>query len=111
MRRLIPAIFIVFYSVSVVGLTIDRTESWVADHARDSKHGRSKHGARIGEWHRRSPLQLQTKLMEGGSVVASPFVYTHQPSSETALNHLSSCLIAIQDARVISSRAPPGVTL
>src|SRR5882672_6106342 len=111
MRRLIAVLFIVFYTVCVVGLTIDRTQARVADHARDSKHGRSKHGARIGEWHRRSPRQLHTRLMEDGSVLASPFVYTYLPRSETALHHLLSCLLAVQGARVISSRAPPVATV
>src|SRR6267143_1147185 len=111
MRRLIPVLFIVFYTVSVVGLTIDRTQTLVADHTRDSKNGRSKHGARIGEWHRRSPRQPHTKLMEDGSVLASPFVRTHPPRFETTLHHLFSGLIAVQGARVISSRAPPTGTV
>src|SRR6267378_5855277 len=110
MRRLIPVLFIVFYTVSVVGLTIDRTQTLVADHARDSKNGRSKHGARIGEWHRRSPRQLHTKLMEDGSVLASPFVRTYPPRSETTFPHLLSGLIALQGVRVTSSRAPPTPT-
>src|SRR6266481_8968410 len=103
MRRLIPLIFIVIYTVSVVGATIDRTQALVADHARDSKHGRSQHGARIGEWHRRSPRQSQhIKLMEDGSVLASPFVRTYPPRSETVVQHLLSGLNAVQGSRVIS---------
>ena len=111
MRRLISALFIVLYTVSVIGLTIDRTQARAAEHARDSKHGRSKHGARIGEWHRRSPRQLNTKLMEDGSVLASPFIYTYPTRYETALHHLLSGSIAVQGARLISSRAPPTATV
>jgi hypothetical protein len=107
MRRLIPAIFIVIYTVSVVGLTIDRTQALVAEHARDSKHGRSQHGARIGEWHRRVPRQLHTKLMEDGSVLASPFVRTYPPRSEMTLHHLLSGLVPVHNAQAVSSRAPP----
>src|SRR5207245_4736068 len=63
MRRLIPALFLVFYTVSAAGSSILRTQAWVTEHAREGKHHTSKHGARIGEWHQRSPHQLQTKLL------------------------------------------------
>jgi hypothetical protein len=107
-RRLVPALFLVFYTASVVGLTIDRTQTWVAEHARDFKHDRSLNGARIGESHRRSPRQLHTRLIEDGPVLVSPFVRTSDPpNSETALHHLLSGFVAGQSARVISSRAPP----
>jgi len=111
MRRLAPALFLVFYTISAAGSSILRTESWVAEHAREGKHHASKHGARIGEWHRRSPHQLQTKLLEDGSGLVSPFVRIFGlPHSETALHHLPGGFVARQNARVISLRAPPPVT-
>jgi len=111
MRRLAPVLFLVFYTVSAAGSSILRTQAWVAEHAREGKHHASKQGARIGEWHRRSPHQLQTKLLEDGSGLVSPFVSVFGlPHSETALHHLPGGFAARQSARVISSRAPPTVT-
>jgi len=108
MKQLVPTLFLVFYTVSAVGWSIDRTQAWAAEHARAGKHHQSKHGARIGEWHRRSPHQLQTKLLEDGSGLVSPFVRAFgPPQSETALHHLLRGLVAGQTARIISSRAPP----
>src|SRR5881396_434614 len=112
MRRLAPVLFLVFYTVSAAGSSILRTQAWVAEHAREGKHHASKQGARIGEWHRRSPhqLQLQTKLLEDGSGLVSPFVRVFSlPHSETALHHLPGGFPARQSVRVISSRAPPTV--
>jgi len=107
MRRLAPALFLVFYTVSAAGSSILRTQAWVA---REGKHHTSKQGARIGEWHRRSPHQLQTKLLEDGSGLVSPFVRVFSlPHSETALHHLPGGFPARQSVRVISSRAPPTV--
>src|SRR5204862_4462515 len=111
MKQLVPTLFLVFYTVSAGGWSIDRTKAWAAEHARAGKHHQSKHGARIGEWHRRSPHQLQTKLLEDGSGLVSPFVSVFGlPHSETALHHLPGGFAARQSARVISSRAPPTVT-
>src|SRR5213594_2876983 len=111
MKQLVPALFLVFYIVSAVGSSIERTQAWAAEHAREGKHHQSKHGARIGEWHRRSPHQLQTKLLEDGSGLVSPFVRIFGlPHSETALHHLPGGFVARQNARVISLRAPPPVT-
>jgi len=108
MKQLVPALFLVFYTVSAVGLSIERTQSWVAEHAREGKHHQSKHGARIGEWHRRSPHQLQTKMLEDGSGLVSPFVRAFgPPQSEAALYQLLDGLVVGQTARLISSRAPP----
>ncbi len=108
MRQLVPALFLAFYTVSAVGLSIERTQAWAAEHAREGRHHQSKQGARIGEWHRRSPLQLQTKLLEDGSGLVSPVVGAFAlPLSETPLYHLLGGFIAGQTARVISSRAPP----
>jgi len=100
----------VFYTVSAVGSSIERTQAWAAEHASEGKHHQSKHGARIGEWHRRSPHQLQTKLLEDGSGLVSPFVRAFGPPlCETPLQHLLGELVAGQSARVTSSRAPPAV--
>jgi hypothetical protein len=108
MRRFALSLFLIFYTASVVGLSIERTQAWIAEHGRDSKQGQSRQGARIGEWHRRSPRQLAfSKLLEDGSVLASPFVRTSPPHSETTLHHLLFDVVAGQSAQVTSSRAPP----
>jgi hypothetical protein len=108
MKRLVPILFIVFYTVSVIGLSIERTEAWVAEHTRDAKHGQSRQGARIGEWHRRSTRDiLHSKLLEDGSVLASPFVSTHPQNFETALHQFFAGFVVGQIAQVVSSRAPP----
>ena len=107
MRKLVSILFVGFYTFSVVALSIERTQVWVADRTRDAKHTR-QNGARIGEWHRRSTRQfLSTKLIEDGSDLASPFITANPPHSETALHHLLSGLVAARSVRVTSSRAPP----
>src|SRR3989442_15855158 len=97
MRRLAPALFLVFYTVSAAGSSILRTQAWVAEHAREGEPHASKHGARIGEWHRRSPHQLQTKLLEDGSDLVLPFVRGFGlPHFETSLHHLPGGVAAQQ---------------
>ena len=108
MRRLVLTIFLLFYTASVAGLTVVRTKAWAAQRAHDLKHPRPARGAQISEAQRYSPHQVQTKLLEDGSVLVSSFVRSSDlPHSETALYHRLTGFVADQNGRAVSSRAPP----
>jgi hypothetical protein len=103
-RRFITILFLLVYACSVIGWT----QIWAAEHAHDSKRGGGGHQARISEWHRRPARQLwQTKILEDGSVLVSPFISSNPPHFETALQHSSVGFAAGQSAQVFASRAPP----
>jgi hypothetical protein len=111
-KRLAFVLFLLFYTASVVGLTVDRTQTWASDHSRDSKLSRSENGVRISDWHKRSPHHRQTKLLEDASGLVSPFVRTYDPPySETAVAHLLSDFVVGQSGNVVSLRAPPVISL
>src|ERR1700680_2754671 len=108
MRKFVLAIFVVFYATSVVGMTMERTENWAAERAQGKKHQRSGGHTGITESHRRSPHQIQTKLIPDGFGLVSSFVRSSDPPySETALHQLFSGFSPDQNGRTISSRAPP----
>jgi hypothetical protein len=107
-KRLTPILFLLVYTFSVVGSTIERTQAWVGERAHDSKHHGRQYPVRINEWHRRAPRPLfQTKILEDGSFVISPFIRTNPPQVERALQHFSTGSIAGHIAQVFSTRAPP----
>jgi hypothetical protein len=111
LRRLALALFVVFYTVSGVGLAIGRTQTWAAEHSRETKHSRTE-GAKIGDWHKRSVHHRQTRLVEDTPGLVSPFVRTSTPPrTETTLHHLLSAFSAAQIGEVISLRAPPVTAL
>ncbi len=107
-KKVIPILFLFVYTVSVVGSTIERTQAWAAERTRDSKHGGGQHPERISEWHRRPVHQLwQTKILEDGSFLVSPFVQTNPPRRETALQHFFLGFALAQSAQAFGSRSPP----
>jgi len=108
LRRAALTLFLLFYTASVVGLTIDRTQAWVADHSRDGKHFGSEQGTRVSDSHKRSIHHRQTKFLEDASGLVSPFVRTYDPSrSESAVPHLSLDFALGNRDDVVSLRAPP----
>jgi hypothetical protein len=111
-KRLIPILFLLVYTVSVLGSTIERTQAWAAERPHNSKHDGAQHPARISEWHRRPVRQLwQTRILEDGSFLVSPFVRNNPPHFETALQHFFVGFAVRQSAPVFSSRAPPTAIL
>jgi hypothetical protein len=103
-RRLITILFLLVYACSVVGWT----QTWAGERPHDSKRGGGGYKARISEWHRRPARQLwQTKILEDGVVLVSPFVRSNPPHVEMALQHSSVDFAAGQSAQVFASRAPP----
>src|SRR5260370_1097466 len=111
-KRLIPTLFLLVYTSSVLGSTIERTQAWAAERSHDSKHNGAQHPVRIGEWHRRPARPLwQTKILEDGSFLVSPFVRNNPPHFETALLHFFVGFAVRQTAQVFSSRAPPTAIL
>jgi hypothetical protein len=107
-KRLTPILFLLVYTFSVVGSTIERAEAWAAERAHDSKHNGGYNPARISEWHRRSAGPLwQAKVLEDGSVLVSPFVRTNPPHFETALQYFSVGFVVGRSAQAVASRAPP----
>ena len=87
---------------------MERTENWAAERAQGKKHQRSGSHTGITESHRRSPHQVQTKLIQDSFGLVSSFVRSSDPPySETALHLLLSGFSPDQNGRTISSRAPP----
>jgi hypothetical protein len=94
--------------MSVVGMTMERTENWAAERAQGLKHQRSGSHPGIAESHRRSPHPVQTKLLQDGFGLVSSFVRSSDPPySETVLHQPLSGFPVDQNGRTISSRAPP----
>jgi len=105
-RRLIVALFLLFYTTSVVGLTVQRTEQWAAERA-DSFKPQPHHGVRIGEPHKHAPHQAQTKLYEDSSILTSFVRTVSPPNFETGLVDRLVWFVASRDSHTLSPRAPP----
>jgi hypothetical protein len=107
-KKVTPVLFLLFYTLSSVGSTIERTQAWAGERTHDSKRGGGHHPARISEWHRRPVRQMsQTKILEDGSFLVSPFVQTNPPRCETVLLHFSLGFTPGHRAQAFGSRAPP----
>ena len=110
MRKAVLTVFLVFYTATVVSLTVDRTEAWAAEHANSAKHSPPEHGVRIGEAHKHTPHQVQTKLHEDGSVLICTEIRSSDPLySEAVLHHRLAGFVAHLNGRAISPRAPPSL--
>jgi hypothetical protein len=111
MKRLVFTIFALLYGLSTLGLTAERTQVWLTEHASLGKHGSSNHGLRAEDLRRPSlPHVRSTLLLEDHSVVLSSFVRSFDPiHSESELHHHLSDFIPEQRSRTISSRAPPTI--
>jgi hypothetical protein len=110
MKRLAPAIFLLFYTFFALGAPAERTANWAAERKQEFKHFSSKPGLHASASRKHSPHQSQTKLVEDGSVLVSLFVrFFHPPDSESDLHHRLSQTVATQNGRSISSRAPPTI--
>jgi len=111
MKRLAFTIFALFYGFSALGLTAERTQVWLTEHASLGKHGSSEHGLCAEDLRRPSqPHVRSTLLLEDHSVVLSSFVRSFDPvHSETELHHRLSDFTPEQRSRTISSRAPPTI--
>jgi hypothetical protein len=107
-RRLSVAFFLLFYTASVVGLTVKRTEEWAAQRADNFKHV-SHHGARIGETHKHAPHQVQTKLYEDSSILCSFVRTVSPPHCETRLYERLVWFVAERNTHTLSPRAPPSL--
>jgi hypothetical protein len=112
MKRLACTVFALFYGLSALGLTAERTQVWLTEHASLGKHGSSSdHGLRAEDVRRPSPPHVRsTLLLEDHSVVLSSFVRSFDPiRSESELHHRFSGFTPEQRSRTISSRAPPTI--
>jgi hypothetical protein len=111
MKRLALTIFALFYGLSALGLTAERTQVWLTAHASLAKHAKGDHDLRANDLRRPSqPHVRSTLLLEDHSVVLSSFVRSFDPlRSETELHHGLPDFIPEQRGRSISSRAPPTI--
>ena len=109
MKRLAFTIFTFFYGLSALGLTAERTQVWLTEHASLVKHTSDDHGLRANDLRRPSrPHVRSTLLLEDHSVVLSSFARSFDPlHSETELHHRLSGFTPEQRGQTISSRAPP----
>ena len=111
MKRLAFTFFAFFYGLSALGLTAERTQVWLTEHASLVKHTGGDHGLSANDLRRPShPHARSTLLLEDHSVVLSSFVRSFDPlHSETELHHRLSGFTPEQRGRTISSRAPPTI--
>ena len=111
MKRLAFTFFAFFYGLSALGLTAERTQVWLTEHASLVKHTGGDHGLSANDLRRPShPHARSTLLLEDHSVVLSSFVRSFDPlHSETELHHRLSGFTPEQRSRTISSRAPPTI--
>ena len=111
MKRFASTIFLVIFTASIVGRTVERTTAWTALHVRNFKHSDPSHtGTRIAEVQKQAPRQVATKLVEDGSVLYVPFVRSvNTPRSADAFAHRLTDFVADSNHRTLSSRAPPAI--
>src|SRR5437660_12744455 len=105
MRKFFLGFFILFYSASVVGMTMERTENWAAERAQGRRHTHSGGRSGLAESHRRPTHIGQTKLLEDGSVLVSSFVRCFDPPySETPLHNLLAGFLTGHNGRTTAPR-------
>jgi hypothetical protein len=108
MRKLALTTFLLFYGLSVVVHTMERTEVWAAERLSQFGQHRSNHGPGIAETGKHSPHHAQTKLLEDGWVLVLAFIAsTDLPHSEKASHYCPAGFVASSNSRTLSSRAPP----
>src|SRR5437870_3928693 len=108
MKKIASTIFLFFYAASIVGTTVERTEVWASEHVHHFKHFDSGHTPHVAQGHKHSPHAINTRVVEDGSVLVSPFVRSsHPPSLATALHQVLTGFDAEWNSGAISSRAPP----
>jgi hypothetical protein len=112
MKRLISTVFLLVFTFTMVGRSVERAEAWAAQHTHHKvkpvAHGGK--GASIGEAQKQSARQGQTKLEEDGSVLIawSSRSLEAPPSSEAQLLNLTH--FAVDSLRrTVSPRAPPSL--
>jgi hypothetical protein len=112
MKRFVLTIFLVIFSVSIIGRTVERTASWAAQHSNndDFKHSTpNRAGSRMGEGRKHTPWQVHTKLLEHGYMAVSFDRSTDPTLSESAVHHSLGGAAMEQIGRTLSPRAPPSL--
>src|SRR5262245_37823181 len=107
MRRLGVSIFLLFYTFSVAGLTLKRTEEWASQNADKFKRPRSHDHISNSEAHKNSPHQGQTKLFEEPSVLNPGLRTVETPDLESEVYSWFTGFIPDHNLHTVSSRAPP----
>jgi hypothetical protein len=107
MRRLGISIFLLFYTCSVAGLTLKRTEEWAGQNANKFKRPHAHDRISISEAYKHSPHQTHTKVFEDTSALNPVLRAFKTPDLESELHSLFTGFIPPQNLRAISSRAPP----
>ncbi len=110
-KRVTATIFLLIFTASMLGRSIERAEVWAAEHKAHSKHSAPHHSATgIAEAHKQGPRQGQTKLSEDGSVLHASFVRSfNAPPSIGILAHGLTGFVADPNGQTVSSRAPPSL--
>jgi hypothetical protein len=109
MRKVAVTAFLLFYSLSIVVRTMERTAIWIAERAHHEEH-RSSHGVSIGEPIKYSPHPVQTKLLEDGwGLLALVVQSSRPPDFETPIHDWLAGLATGPNSPTASPRAPPSL--
>lgn len=108
-KRVTAAIFLLIFAASTVRRTMERTETWAAQHASNSKHlSPSRTGPPTAELHKQNPKEKHTRLLEDGWGLHVSFVRSSDtPPSANALSHPLTGFATDPNDQALSPRAPP----
>jgi hypothetical protein len=108
-RRVSATLFLLFYTASVLALTVQKTEAWAAELAHTFKdHPVSQHSG-IGEARNHPLHQINGKLFEDHSVLSSAFVRSFVPPYSEAPIHQLEGFVSGENGRTTVPRAPPSL--
>jgi hypothetical protein len=102
-KRVVTTIFLLVFTVSVVGRSVERTKAWAAEHGHKSARS-------ITEVHKQSPRESQTKLWEDGTALYVSFIRSFDalPSADIPRRSLTG-FVSDPRGQSLSSRAPPAI--
>jgi hypothetical protein len=101
-KRVTSAIFLLVFTASVIGRSVERTKAWAAEHGHKSAKGITLH--------KQTDRQSQTKLWEDGTALYVPFVRSFDALSSTnAARRSLTGFVTDPRGQSISSRAPPAI--
>jgi len=102
-KRVTSAIFILVFTASVIGRSVERTKTLAAEHGHKSAKG-------ITEVHKQIDRQSQTKLWEDGTALYVSFIRSFDALTSADIPRRSlTGFVSDPRGQSLSSRAPPAI--